>query len=42
MRLVRQKNNPNKDTLIYIPYASLHRNLSVYNPNYKTTRWIID
>jgi len=40
--VLRQRNNPNKKTLIYIPYASLHRSPSVYNPNYKTTWWIID
>jgi len=30
MRQIRRKNNPNKETLIYIPYASLHRSPSVY------------
>jgi len=42
IRLVRQKNNPNKKTLIYIPYASCHRNMSSYNPNCKITRRIIN
>jgi len=29
--LVRRRNNPNKETLIYIPYTSRHCNLSLYN-----------
>jgi len=31
MRLIRQGNNPNKETLMYIPYALYHHRLSVYN-----------
>jgi len=33
MRLVRLGDNPNKKTLIYIPYTSLHQQLSIYNQN---------
>jgi len=40
--IVRRKNNPNKETLIYIPYSSRCRNLNVYNPNCKTTQQIIN
>ena len=29
MRLVRQMNNPNKETLIYITYISRYRNMNV-------------
>jgi len=36
MRQVRRMSNPKKKTFIYIPYASLHCNQSVYNPNCKT------
>jgi len=42
MRQVHRRNNPNKETLIYIPYASFHRNLSVYNLNRKTLQLIIN
>jgi len=35
MRSVRRRNNPNKKTLMYIPYISRHRNLSAYDPNCK-------
>jgi len=28
MRQARRRNNPKKETLIYVPYASLHRNPS--------------
>jgi len=31
MRLIRQGDNPNKETLIYIPYTPCHYNLSSYN-----------
>jgi len=31
MRLVRRGDNPNKKTLIYIPYTSLYLQLGVYN-----------
>ena len=41
MRQVRRRNNPNKKTLIYIPYVSLHRNPSVYDPNCKTSRELL-
>ena len=34
MRLERQGNNPNKETFMYIPYASLLHQLGVYNQNY--------
>jgi len=37
-----RRNNPNKETLIYIPYTSRYRNLNVYNPNCKTTQRIIN
>ena len=30
MRQVRQRNNPNKETLIHIPYAPCYSNPSVY------------
>ena len=31
IRLIQRGNNPNKETLIYIPYTSCHHNLSSYN-----------
>ena len=31
MRLIRRGDNPNKETLIYIPYISYHHDLSSYN-----------
>ena len=34
MSLVRRGDNPNKETLIYIPYIPCRHNLSVYNPSY--------
>jgi len=40
MRLVRRENNPNKETLIYIPYTSFHQQLSIYNPNCCMTRYV--
>jgi len=42
MRQVCQRNNPNKETIIYIPYASLHHNPSAYDPNCKIAQRIID
>jgi len=30
MRLVRRGDNPNKETLMYIPYTSLHHQLGIY------------
>jgi len=33
VKLVRQKNNPNKETLIYILYTSRQRILGSYNLN---------
>jgi len=41
MRQVRRRNNPNKKTLIYIPYAPCHRNPSVYHPNCKTNNELL-
>ena len=32
MRQIRRRNNPNKETLIYIPYTSRHHSLSSYKP----------
>jgi len=37
MKLVRRRNNPNKETIKYIPFISRHSILSVYNPNCKMT-----
>jgi len=37
MRQACRRNNPNKGTLIYIPYAPCYYNPSVYYPNCKTT-----
>jgi len=31
VRLARRGDNPNKETLIYIPYISLHHQLGIYN-----------
>ena len=31
MRLVHWGDNPNEETLVYIPHTSCHLNLSVYN-----------
>ena len=31
MKLVRQRNNPNKKTVIYILYILFHQQLSIYN-----------
>ena len=36
MRLVHWRNNPNRKTLIYMPYVSRHCSLSSHNPNCKT------
>ena len=33
MRLVRQGDKLNKETIIYIPYTLLHHQLGVYNQN---------
>ena len=41
IRQVRRRSNPNKETLIYIPYAPCYRNPSVYNPNYKTNNKLL-
>ena len=40
LRQVSRRNNPNKKTLIYILYTSLHRNPSIHNPNCKIA-WLI-
>jgi len=34
MRLVRQGDNPNKETLLHIPYASHHHQLGIYNQSW--------
>ena len=33
MRLVRQGDNPNNETLMYILYTQRHHQLSIYKPN---------